>query len=71
MNDGVSEPIARVFYDFYVRLPDGMRLPQSSAPGMIERVLRLLEVREGGSVLEVGTGSGFSSAVLSHLVCRL
>jgi protein-L-isoaspartate O-methyltransferase len=36
----------------------GNQLPQTSAPEMIARMLRALDVKPGFNVLEIGTGSG-------------
>lgn len=55
-------------YDSYVREPDGSMLPQSSARSSILHMLRLLEVEPGMRVLEVGTGSGYTSALLGRIV---
>src|SRR5690606_27426873 len=41
---------------------DGTPLPQTSAPGIITALLRLLDVRPGDRVLEIGTGSGYTTA---------
>jgi protein-L-isoaspartate(D-aspartate) O-methyltransferase len=46
----------------------GNQLPQTSAPEMIARMLRALDVKPGFNVLEIGTGSGFSTALLVELV---
>lgn len=40
----------------------------SSAPGVMWWMLSRLEPREGHRVLEIGTGSGYNAALLSHLV---
>jgi protein-L-isoaspartate(D-aspartate) O-methyltransferase len=42
-------------------------LSSISQPSMIAQMLELLEVRPGDQVLEVGTGSGYNAALLSHL----
>lgn len=40
----------------------------TSAPSIIASMLRSLEVGKGMNVLEVGTGSGYQTAILSELV---
>jgi protein-L-isoaspartate(D-aspartate) O-methyltransferase len=46
----------------------GNPFPQTSAPEVIARMLRALDVRAGAHVLEIGTGSGYSTALLGELV---
>ncbi len=43
---------------------DGERRSSSSSPGAMARFLQLLDVRDGNTVLEVGTGSGYNAALL-------
>ncbi len=40
----------------------------SSQPSTVDRMLRLLEVPVGARVLDVGSGSGWTTALLAHLV---
>src|SRR6476619_7863497 len=40
----------------------------SSQPRTVAAMLRLLEVAPGQSVLDVGSGSGWTTALLAHLV---
>jgi protein-L-isoaspartate(D-aspartate) O-methyltransferase len=59
---------AAVSREAYVRAPDGSQLPQTSAPHVVRRLLDLLDVAPGQRVLEIGTGSGYSTALLAQLV---
>ena len=66
--DAVDAALADVPETLYVLQPDGHPLPQTSNPAIIAAMLRLLDVAPGSRVLEIGTGSGYSTALLSHLV---
>ncbi|MBV9140570.1 MAG: hypothetical protein JO115_06610 [Pseudonocardiales bacterium] len=52
----------------YTQQPNGTRIPQSSARLVIAGMLDLLAIEPGMRVLEIGTGSGYSTALLSQLV---
>ncbi|MGH3825760.1 MAG: protein-L-isoaspartate O-methyltransferase family protein [Pseudonocardiaceae bacterium] len=67
-HDLVTDAAAALDYDSYVRQPDGSALTQSTARDTIVRMCRLLEPRPGLRVLEVGTGSGYTSALLGRIV---
>jgi len=67
MADAVDRALAAVDHDDYTD-EGGAVLPQSSSPAIIAGMLRLLDVRPGMHVFEAGTGSGFSTALLCHLV---
>jgi protein-L-isoaspartate(D-aspartate) O-methyltransferase len=60
--------MARVDAERYMRDEIGRQLPQTSAQDMIAAVVRLLDVQPGARVLELGTGSGYSTALLACLV---
>lgn len=47
---------------------DGQAVRPCTPPHVTMRHLRMLDVRPGMRVLEVGTGSGWSAALLTHLV---
>lgn len=64
----VTAALAAVDEDYYTLRPNGNLVTQSTAASAIAELLERLDVRAGMRVLEVGTGSGFSSALLSELV---
>jgi protein-L-isoaspartate(D-aspartate) O-methyltransferase len=66
--DRVSRALDDVTRQHYCVEERGHPVHQTSATEIIERMLRLLEVEHGQRVLDVGTGSAFSTALLSHLV---
>ncbi len=67
MQTALDAALAAVSERAYVLEPDGSVLPQSSSPQIIAAMLRLLEVPVGVRVLEIGTGSAYSTALLAHL----
>jgi protein-L-isoaspartate(D-aspartate) O-methyltransferase len=54
----------RASYDGPIQIGRGQT---NSQPRTVDAMLRLLEVREGDRVLDVGAGSGWSTALLAHL----
>jgi protein-L-isoaspartate(D-aspartate) O-methyltransferase len=57
----------RAAYDGPIQIGQGQT---NSQPRTVEAMLRLLEVRPGDRVLDVGAGSGWTTALLAHLVGR-
>ncbi|WP_016698701.1 protein-L-isoaspartate O-methyltransferase family protein [Actinoalloteichus spitiensis] len=54
-------------YDEWTTGDDGEQITQTSAPDIIADLLDLLDVQPADRVLEVGTGSGYSTALLAAL----
>jgi protein-L-isoaspartate(D-aspartate) O-methyltransferase len=50
------------------RDPRGIPLSSSSQPALMAEMLELLALRAGHRVLEIGTGTGYNAALLTHLV---
>lgn len=55
---------SRASYDGPLRIAAGQT---NSQPRTVAEMLRLLDVRPGHRVLDVGTGSGWTTALLAHL----
>lgn len=55
----------RAEFDAPLPIGDGQT---NSQPTTVREMLRLLDVREGQRVLDVGAGSGWTTALLAHLV---
>ncbi len=47
---------------------DGIRVSSSSQPAIMAIMLQQLDVHPGRRVLEIGAGTGYSAALLAHLV---
>jgi len=57
----------RASYDGPISIGGGQT---NSQPRTVEAMLRLLDVRPGQRVLDVGSGSGWTTSLLAHLVGR-
>ncbi|MBA4496210.1 protein-L-isoaspartate O-methyltransferase [Paenactinomyces guangxiensis] len=64
----IDEAIKAVNRDTYVLRQDGTQITQSTATRAIVKSLELLDIQPGMKVLEIGTGSGYSTALLKYLV---
>ena len=56
-DDGVGDPASG----------QGLATSSVSAPGVVVEFLELLDVRPGDRILEIGTGSGWTTALLCHI----
>jgi protein-L-isoaspartate(D-aspartate) O-methyltransferase len=56
LDEGASDPTAET----------GIPTSSASAPGVVAAFLELLDVRDHDRVLEIGTGTGYTAALLSH-----
>ncbi|MDQ0417640.1 protein-L-isoaspartate(D-aspartate) O-methyltransferase [Croceifilum oryzae] len=63
----VGQAMERINEDFYVK-QNGKVIQQSTARFAIQGDLELLDVEEGNKVLELGTGSGYTAALLLELI---
>lgn len=63
----VAVAAAAVPESHYTHHPERGETPHRSNPVAIQRELTALDVRTGNSVLEIGTGSGYSSAIMAAL----
>jgi protein-L-isoaspartate(D-aspartate) O-methyltransferase len=66
--DVISKSLSDINSDYYTRYENGLRVHQTSAPEIIERMLRMLHPDPGDHILEIGTGSGYSTALLANIV---
>lgn len=68
MTDPVQRALDAIDEDLFTHRPDGRIVTQTTAARVIVDMLRWLDVPPGARVLEIGTGSGFSGALLAQLV---
>jgi protein-L-isoaspartate(D-aspartate) O-methyltransferase len=68
MTDRVGLALEVVDHAYFCLDERGNPFPQTSAPEVIAHMLRALDVHLGAYVLEIGTGSGYSTALLGELV---
>jgi methylase of polypeptide subunit release factors len=68
VTDRVAAVAAEVDYDAWTTTEDGALVPQITTDTTIHAMLRLLDIQPGMQVMEIGTGSGYSGALLSRIV---
>lgn len=68
MTDPVAAAAAAVDYNTWTTTEDGELVPQITTETTIHAMLRLLDIGPGMRVMEIGTGSGYSGALLSRIV---
>lgn len=67
MSTHVDTALNTVDYAEYTTYEDGSKVRESSAPAIIEALTRALEPAPGMRILEIGTGSGYSGALLAAI----
>ena len=67
MTDLVSAVAATIDYDDWTTTDDGDLVPQITTDTTIHDMLRLLDIQPGMTVMEIGTGSGYSGSLLSGI----
>ncbi|MEM8931876.1 MAG: hypothetical protein AAGE94_11920 [Acidobacteriota bacterium] len=65
-----DRPLAEVYRDVHLvaKEADGWRLVTSTGPWLMATMLEQLQPRPGQRLLEIGAGTGYNAAMLSHLV---
>ncbi|NJK50124.1 methyltransferase domain-containing protein [Candidatus Gracilibacteria bacterium] len=66
--DIIAASLFNINKDYYTRYENGSQVHQTSAPEIIERMLRMLHPDPGDFILEIGTGSGYTTDLLSNIV---
>jgi protein-L-isoaspartate(D-aspartate) O-methyltransferase len=66
--DLITSSLLNVNKDYYTCYKNGLPVRQISAPEIIEQMLRMLHPYSGNFILEIGTGSGYSTAILADIV---
>ena len=61
-------PESELDYAYYNEPLPIMKNQTISQPGVVTRMTEWLDVKDGQKILEIGTGSGWQSAILSYLV---
>ena len=64
----LAEDRERAYVGHYLDIGFGVSI---TPPGVVGRMTSVLTVRAGDKILEIGTGSGYQSALLSYLTNRL
>lgn len=65
--DAVDLAADAVSEDAFTRADNGTLIAQTSSRAIITTMIRELDVRLGDRILEIGTGSAYSTALLAHL----
>jgi protein-L-isoaspartate(D-aspartate) O-methyltransferase len=64
----LNKAVSLVSPDYYMLQNNGDLLTQTTKPQAIENALSMLDLQGGQKILEIGTGSGYSTALLATLV---
>ena len=66
--DPIATSISKIDQTFYTHYEDGSQVHQTSALRIIIRMIQMLAPCPGICILEIGTGSGYSTAILANIV---
>jgi len=61
----VPSELARAYYNEPLSIMNNQTISQ---PGVVSRMTEWLDVQDGQKILEIGTGSGWQTAILSYMV---
>ena len=67
-SDLITNSISKIDRFFYTHYEDGSPVYQISTETIIEQMIQMLDPHPGDHILEIGTGSGYSTAILSQIV---
>ena len=61
----VPSELARAYYNEPLSIMNNQTISQ---PGVVSRMTEWLDIKDGQKILEIGTGSGWQTAILSYMV---
>jgi protein-L-isoaspartate(D-aspartate) O-methyltransferase len=68
LSPSIIKAFNEIDHELFLYNADGSRVMQTTNPRLMALMLECLDIHTGQNVLEIGTGSGFNSALLSNLI---